>query len=77
MPEEYRDTVAAVDVGGLTYAEAARALDVPEGTIMSRLSRRGWCLPTRSPQRRRNDGLDRRERSDGNAKACPGVFGGG
>jgi RNA polymerase sigma-70 factor (ECF subfamily) len=39
LPEEYRDTVAAVDVGGLTYAEAARALDVPEGTIMSRLSR--------------------------------------
>lgn len=39
LPEEYRDTVAAVDIGGLTYAEAARALDVPEGTIMSRVSR--------------------------------------
>jgi RNA polymerase sigma-70 factor, ECF subfamily len=39
LPEEYRDTVAAGDIGGLTYAEAARALDVPEGTIMSRLSR--------------------------------------
>jgi RNA polymerase sigma-70 factor, ECF subfamily len=39
LPEEYRDAVAAVDVGGLSYAEAARALDVAEGTIMSRLSR--------------------------------------
>jgi RNA polymerase sigma-70 factor (ECF subfamily) len=39
LPEEYRDTVAAVDIGGLTYAEAARALDVAEGTIMSRVSR--------------------------------------
>jgi RNA polymerase sigma-70 factor (ECF subfamily) len=28
-----------VDVGGLTYAEAAEALAVPVGTIMSRLHR--------------------------------------
>ena len=39
LPEEFRDAVAAVDVGGLSYAEAARALEVAEGTIMSRLSR--------------------------------------
>ena len=39
LPEEYRDAVAAVDVGGLSYAEAAKALDVAQGTIMSRLSR--------------------------------------
>jgi RNA polymerase sigma-70 factor (ECF subfamily) len=39
LPEKYRDAVAAVDVGGLSYADAAKALGVPEGTIMSRLSR--------------------------------------
>ncbi len=35
----YRDTVALVDVDGLTYAEAAEVLGVPVGTIMSRLHR--------------------------------------
>ena len=39
LDEEFRDVVAAVDVAGLSYAEAARLLDVPLGTVMSRLSR--------------------------------------
>jgi RNA polymerase sigma-70 factor (ECF subfamily) len=39
LPPEFRDAVAAVDVAGLSYAEAAKALGVAEGTIMSRLSR--------------------------------------
>jgi RNA polymerase sigma-70 factor, ECF subfamily len=39
LPEEFRDVLAAVDVAGLSYAEAARALDLPIGTVMSRLSR--------------------------------------
>ena len=39
LPEEFRDVVAAVDVAGLSYAEAAQALDLPVGTVMSRLSR--------------------------------------
>jgi RNA polymerase sigma-70 factor, ECF subfamily len=39
LPEEYRDVVAAVDVAGLTYAEAAQALRIPQGTVMSRLYR--------------------------------------
>jgi RNA polymerase sigma-70 factor (ECF subfamily) len=34
-----RDTLIAVDVIGLSYKQAARALGTPEGTIMSRLYR--------------------------------------
>ena len=39
LPEPLREVVAAVDVGGMTYAEAADALQIPAGTIMSRLYR--------------------------------------
>ena len=39
LPAPFRDAVVAVDVNGLSYAEAARALEVRQGTIMSRLSR--------------------------------------
>jgi RNA polymerase sigma-70 factor (ECF subfamily) len=39
LPQGYREAVAAVDVAGLSYAEAARALGVRQGTIMSRVYR--------------------------------------
>src|SRR5262249_62404339 len=39
LPEEFRDAFVAVDVAGLSYPEAARALGVPEGTVTSRLFR--------------------------------------
>ncbi len=39
LPEQYREAVAAVDIAGLSYAEAARALGVRQGTIMSRVYR--------------------------------------
>jgi RNA polymerase sigma-70 factor, ECF subfamily len=39
LPEPYRETVAAVDLAGLSYKQAARALRTREGTVMSRLSR--------------------------------------
>lgn len=39
LPEPYRETLAAVDVAGLSYKEAARALGVRPGTVMSRLHR--------------------------------------
>jgi RNA polymerase sigma-70 factor (ECF subfamily) len=39
LPEEFREAVIAVDIVGLSYGEAARALGVPEGTVTSRLFR--------------------------------------
>lgn len=39
LPEEYRTVILLVTVEELSYAEAARVLDVPVGTVMSRLSR--------------------------------------
>jgi RNA polymerase sigma-70 factor, ECF subfamily len=39
LPADYRDVLVAVDVTGLSYKETARALRIPEGTVMSRLYR--------------------------------------
>lgn len=39
LPPAFRQVVELVDVGGLSYREAADALDIPVGTVMSRLHR--------------------------------------
>jgi RNA polymerase sigma-70 factor (ECF subfamily) len=39
LSEDFRDVLVAVDVAGLAYEEAASALDIPIGTVMSRLYR--------------------------------------
>ena len=39
LPDDFRDVIVAVDVTGLSYKEAARALRIREGTVMSRLYR--------------------------------------
>jgi RNA polymerase sigma-70 factor (ECF subfamily) len=39
LSDDFRDALVAIDVAGLSYTEAARALKVPEGTITSRLFR--------------------------------------
>ena len=39
LPEHYRVVVVLADVEGLTYGEIAEALDVPVGTVRSRLNR--------------------------------------
>ena len=39
LPEDHKSILLLVGVEDLTYEEAARVLDVPVGTVMSRLSR--------------------------------------
>jgi RNA polymerase sigma-70 factor (ECF subfamily) len=39
LPEAQREVITAVDVEGVSYAEAAEALGMPIGTVMSRLHR--------------------------------------
>lgn len=39
LPASFRSVVDLVDVNGLSYAEAADALGIPVGTVMSRLHR--------------------------------------
>ena len=46
LPEHYRLAVQLVDVEGLSYEETAAALDLPVGTIKSRLARARDALRT-------------------------------
>lgn len=39
LSEDFRRMIELVDLGGLSYAEAAEVAGVPEGTVMSRLHR--------------------------------------
>jgi len=39
LPEEQRRVLTLVAVEGMTYQEAAKVLDIPPGTLMSRLAR--------------------------------------
>jgi RNA polymerase sigma-70 factor (ECF subfamily) len=39
IPPQFRDVVVLVDIGDFTYADTAQILDIPIGTVMSRLHR--------------------------------------
>lgn len=49
LPSEQRAALALVAVEGLSYAEAAAALEVPVGTIMSRIARARAALSDALP----------------------------
>lgn len=49
----HRDVLALVDIGGFTYEETSELLDIPMGTVMSRVSRARTALGrllTENPQ---------------------------
>jgi RNA polymerase sigma-70 factor, ECF subfamily len=39
VPHDFRDVLVLVDLGDFSYADAAQILDIPVGTVMSRLHR--------------------------------------
>jgi len=47
LPEEFREVLVLSDLGDLTYGEIARVLDVPNGTVKSRLFRSRRLLQER------------------------------
>ena len=54
LPDAFRQAVWLRDVEELSYAEMAKVLDVPIGTVMSRISRGRKMLHDRLAPRRRN-----------------------
>jgi len=44
LTADHRDIISLIDIAGLSYAEAAAVLQVPTGTIMSRISRARQAL---------------------------------
>lgn len=57
LPEEFRITVLLCDVQGFSYREAAEALEVPIGTVKSRLSRGRSLLQSALWEQARDAGL--------------------
>ncbi len=51
LPAAFRDVLDLVDGRGLSYAEAAEALNIPVGTVMSRLHRARRRLRARLAER--------------------------
>jgi RNA polymerase sigma-70 factor (ECF subfamily) len=50
LPQQYRETVVLVDLSDFSYQDAADILDVPIGTVMSRLHRGRRMLKTQLAQ---------------------------
>jgi RNA polymerase sigma-70 factor, ECF subfamily len=62
LPEDQRSVLMLVCVEGMRYREVAEALEIPEGTVMSRLARARAALAVRlkqGPGAARSKGLGR------------------
>jgi RNA polymerase sigma-70 factor (ECF subfamily) len=46
IPSEQKEALLCVVVAGLSYSDAAEALDIPKGTLMSRIARARSKLKT-------------------------------
>ena len=52
VPHDFRDVIVLVDIGEFSYADAAQILDIPIGTVMSRLHRGRRILKKNLAERR-------------------------
>jgi len=64
LPDDFRDVVVLSDLEGLPYAEVAEALDIPVGTVKSRLFRARRILQGRLRRYAVETGVIRNEESD-------------
>jgi RNA polymerase sigma-70 factor (ECF subfamily) len=56
VPHDFRDVVVLVDIGDFSYNDAAQILDIPVGTVMSRLHRGRRILKRELADRAVGDG---------------------
>ena len=56
VPHDFRDAIVLVDIGDFSYNDAAQILDVPVGTVMSRLHRGRRILKRELAERSLGDG---------------------
>jgi RNA polymerase sigma-70 factor (ECF subfamily) len=50
VPHDFRDVLVLVDIGDFSYADTAQILDIPVGTVMSRLHRARRILKGELPE---------------------------
>ena len=60
VPHDFRDVIVLVDIGDFSYADAAQILDIPIGTVMSRLHRGRRILKRELAESWRREGRDGR-----------------
>jgi RNA polymerase sigma-70 factor (ECF subfamily) len=56
VPHDFRDAIVLVDIGDFSYQDAAQILDIPVGTVMSRLHRGRRILKRELADRAVSDG---------------------
>ena len=56
VPHDFRDAIVLVDIGDFSYQDAAQILDIPVGTVMSRLHRGRRILKRELADRAVGDG---------------------
>ena len=57
VPHDFRDVVVLVDIGDFSYQDAAQILDIPVGTVMSRLHRGRRILKRELAERAVGEGV--------------------